>query len=91
LGEEILKELAKETRKYESAELTKILKKLTLKYMEKKQEIHFIDLKNYMKGRDWEDLTEEEQLEICRQIVNILKSTYQNSSKQSEKSQKDSK
>ena len=91
MGEEILKELTKETRKYESAELTKILKKLTLKYMEKKQEIHFIDLKNYMKGRDWEDLTEEEQLEICRQIVNILKSTYQSSTKQSEKTQKDSK
>ena len=91
MGEEILKELAKETRKYESAELTKILKKLTLKYMEKKQEIHFIDLKNYMKGRDWKDLTEEEQLEICEQIVNILKSTYQSSTKQSEKTQKDSK
>jgi len=40
--------------------------------MENKQTINLLDLKQFLQGRKWEDLTEQEQLEISQKIVNLI-------------------
>jgi hypothetical protein len=36
------------------------------------KKINLIDLKQFLKGRKWEELSKEEQLEISQKIVNRI-------------------
>jgi len=37
-----------------------------------KKQINLVNLKELLRGRDWDELTEQEQLEISKKIVDLI-------------------